>query len=100
MEDNKHWVFVLTNRSIPGIVFLRSSTNPPSSEAQQLSNKSVAGTVYDVRYEVLSQNPDEIIGHVNYMLEKKRLQWESEAYKCTLAEIINLIQMSGVQEAT
>lgn len=85
----KGWVYVISNRAMPGIIKLGYSTKDPALRAQEL-NHTGSPHPYSVEYETLVWDPYSLEQRVHKMLYSK-LEGK-EWFKCTVHEAINAIQ--------
>lgn len=89
----KGWIYVISNRAMPGLVKVGYSTNDPEQRAQEL-NHTGSPHPYRVEYELLIDEPFHVEQRVHKMLSSKREA--KEWFKCTSEEAIAAIkQVAG-----
>lgn len=85
----KGWVYVITNKSMPGLVKIGYSLKDPEARAAELNH---TGTPYPylVDYEVLVENPRDIEQKVHNLLKGKKEG--KEWFRCSPEEAIAAIK--------
>jgi hypothetical protein len=85
----KGWVYVISNRAMPGIIKVGYSTKDPALRAQELSHTG-SPHPYSVQYETLVWDPYSLEQRVHKMLYSK-LEGK-EWFRCTIEEAIAAIR--------
>lgn len=82
------WVYVMTNKSMPGLIKIGYSTKDPTARADELGTGSP--TKYEVVYDVLVENPQAIEQRVHKNLAHKREG--NEWFRCGISEAVSEIR--------
>lgn len=82
------WVYVMTNKSMPGLVKIGYSTKDPKVRAGELGTGSPSE--YEVIYDVLVENPQPIEQRVHKSLAHKREG--NEWFRCGISEAVSAIR--------
>jgi hypothetical protein len=88
-HELKGWVYIITNRAMPGIVKIGYSTKDPKLRAMELEGTGTPHP-YEVEFEVLVYNPSEIERRAHRIL--KHFREGKEWYRCSLDQAITVIQ--------
>jgi T5orf172 domain len=85
----KGWVYVITNKSMPGLVKVGFSLKDPELRAKELNNTG-APHPYDVNYELLIENPYQIEqkSHKALLHKLEAKEW----FRCSPEEAILVIK--------
>ena len=94
----KGWVYVISNKAMPGLVKVGFSMKAPQLRASEL-NHTGAPHAYDVEYECLIDNPRTIeqLTHQHLRPQREGKEW----FRCPAAKAVAAIQIvaGGRQEA-
>ena len=82
------WVYVITNKSMSGLVKIGFSTKDPVARASELS--AGAPYQYEVAYDVLVEDPQAVERSVHKLLAHKRKG--KEWFHCSVYEAVNEIR--------
>jgi hypothetical protein len=82
------WVYVMTNKSMPGLVKIGYSTKDPTARAGKLGSGSPSK--YEVVYDVLVDDPQPIEQRVHKILAHKREG--KEWFRCGISEAVSEIR--------
>lgn len=86
----KGWVYVITNKAMPGLVKIGYSLKDPSLRAAEFNGTGTPHP-YKVEYEALVFNPREIEQRTHIALQSEGLHENKEWFKCSvLTAIANL----------
>jgi len=87
----KGWVYVISNKSIPGSVKIGYSSKDPEARAKELNNTGVPHP-YQVEYEILVENPYQLeqLTHKNMKGKRDNKEW----FRCTAEEAIACIKQT------
>ena len=89
----KGWVYVISNKAMPGLVKVGHSTKDPELRAKELDNTGSPHS-YLVEYWMLIEDPYEIEQKTHRQLSSKREA--KEWFKCTVEEaVIAIKQIAG-----
>jgi hypothetical protein len=91
------YVYVLTNLALPGLVKIGFSTKDPSLRVAELSNTSIP-TPYELRYEVLTDDPYELEQSLHKDLRETGEHAGKEFFKLSVLAAINVVR-SKVQSS-
>jgi hypothetical protein len=83
------WVYIITNKAMPGLVKVGYTMKDPELRAKELYHTG-APHQYNVEYDVLVKNPREIEQQVHRYLNKQKEG--KEWFMCTIAETIDAIK--------
>jgi hypothetical protein len=95
------YVYVLSNKSMPGMLKIGFTTNEVDIRAEQLSRPTGVPTPYDIEYTYSCFNAQRIEHHVHKKLEKKRVKGEKnkkdrkEFFYVDLEEAKKIIEQIG-----
>lgn len=93
MKNVKGWVYVISNKAMPGLVKIGYSTKDPELRAAEL-NHTGSPHPYLVEYDLLIENPYQIEQKTHKHLSSKREA--KEWFRCTPEEAVYAIkQMAG-----
>lgn len=85
----KGWVYVISNKAMPGIVIVGCSPTDPRLQAGELNQKETSPT-YTVEYEILTEDPLGIERRAHRQLF--HLHEGQGRYKCTVEHAIFIVQ--------
>ncbi len=85
----KGWVYVITNKAMPGLVKVGFSTKDPDLRAKELGNTG-APHPYKVQYEVLVEHPYGVEQKAHKILKKNKEG--KEWFRCEVADAIAAIK--------
>jgi hypothetical protein len=88
-NELKGWVYIITNKAMPGIVKIGYSTKDPKLRAMELEGTGTPHP-YEVKFEVLVYNPSEVERRAHRIL--KSFREGKEWYRCSLDQAITVIQ--------
>ncbi len=90
--EPRGWVYVMTNKAMPGIVKIGFSTEDPKRRALRLSGTGVPHA-YHVKYELVVKYPQRIEqkAHARLFHRKEGKEW----FRCTIEEAIREIQIAA-----
>ena len=83
------WVYIITNKSMPGLVKVGYSTKDPLLRAEEL-NHTGSPHPYEVVYDVLVMDPHQIEQQVHKLLGEKNEG--KEWFNCLISEAITAIR--------
>ena len=87
------WVYIITNKSMPGLVKVGYSTKDPHLRAEEL-NHTGSPHPYETVYDVLVMSPHQIEQQVHKLLGEKNEG--KEWFKCSISEAVKAIkEISG-----
>ncbi len=92
----KGWVYVISNKSMPGLLKIGYSSKDPELRAAELKHTGVPHP-YIVEYDMLIENPYEIEQESHKLLLANREG--KEFFRCTLEEAIVAIRRAGGRSA-
>lgn len=84
------WVYIITNKAMPGLIKVGYSTKDPQLRAGEL-NHTGSPHPYSVEYDVLVTNPKDIESKTHSSLSKKREG--KEWFRCSVEEAIETIRV-------
>lgn len=84
------WVYVITNKAMPGLIKVGYSTKDPHLRAGEL-NHTGSPHPYSVEYDVLVRNPKDIESKIHSSLSNKREG--KEWFRCSAIEAIETIRL-------
>jgi len=85
----KGWLYVMTNKSMPGLVKVGFSTKDPERRTAELKHPGIPHP-YVVVYDVLVENPREVEGIVHSKL--KNCRENKEWFRCSVEEAVDVIR--------
>lgn len=85
------YVYVLTNRAMPGLMKVGFTTSPPKFRAQQLSHTG-SPHPYEVEYEVYVEHPEHVEKATHEYLKRKGLHEGKEWFRCTLEDAVRAVK--------
>jgi hypothetical protein len=91
-SEIKGWVYIITNKAMPGIIKIGYSTKDPKLRAMELAGTG-APHPYEVKFEVLVYNPSEVERRAHRIL--KSFREGKEWYRCSLDQAIIAIQKAA-----
>jgi len=86
----KGWVYVITNKAMPGLAKIGFSTKDPELRADDLLRHTGIPHPYEVDYEVLIKEPYQLEQQVHEFLSSKREG--GEWFRCNVEEAISAIR--------
>lgn len=86
------WVYIFTNKAMPGLIKIGFTLKDPDSRAKELDHTGVPHS-YTVEYEVLTHNPRDIEQQVHRMLSEyhDRKEW----FRCDIFRGVSAIQSAA-----
>jgi hypothetical protein len=82
------WVYVITNKSMPGLIKIGFSTKDPLARAEELGTGSPHP--YQVEYDILVDDPQSIEQRLHQIFSHKREG--KEWFRCSISEAVNKIR--------
>jgi hypothetical protein len=83
------WVYVITNKTMPGLVKVGHTLKDPDLRAGELSHTGSAGP-YDVEYEVMVRDPRNIEQRAHLAL--RGVLADKEWFRCTVGHAVEVIR--------
>jgi hypothetical protein len=88
------WVYVISNKSMPGLAKIGYSSKDPHGRAQELDNTGCP-LPYVVEYDVLVESPREVEQQAHQQLSEKREG--KEWFRCSLEEAIATVDAIAIR---
>lgn len=85
------WVYVITNKSLPGLVKIGFSSKDPSLRARQFDEAALPHP-YEVVYDILVANPFQMEQTIHRYLKSAGLHEKKEWFRCSESEAIDVIR--------
>ena len=92
MAAIRGWVYIITNKAMPGLVKVGFSTKDPVLRASEL-NHTGAPHPFEVAYDILVEEPRDVEQKVHDALREKREG--KEWFRCSVEEAISAIGSVG-----
>jgi len=92
MAEAEGWVYVLTNKAMPGLVKIGFSMKDPSIRAEDLSKETGIPMPFVVAYKALVVSPREVEQAVHLDLESDRVNNQREFFRCDPFDAIDCIR--------
>jgi hypothetical protein len=87
--DKRGWVYIITNKSMPGLLKVGYSSKDPIIRAKELAQTGLAHP-YIVQYDVLIKGPRDIEQQVHKVLHARREG--KEWFRCSINEAVKVIR--------
>lgn len=87
----KGWIYVITNKAMPGLVKIGSSNKDPNFRAEELKHTG-SPHPYIVEYEMLTEEPFQIEQKLHKILSSRHRHEGKEWFRCSVEEAVLAIQ--------
>lgn len=92
------YVYILTNKSMPGLIKIGSTKRSPEQRRRELSQPTGIPTDFEIAYEIFSCNIKELERKIHLELENFRLNSNREFFKAELNDAIALIRLKAEEQ--
>lgn len=92
------YVYILTNKSMPGLIKIGSTKRSPEQRRRELSKPTGIPTDFEIAYEIFSCNMKELERLIHLELENVRLNSNREFFRTELNEAIALIRHKAEEQ--
>lgn len=93
--DGDSWVYVLTNKSMPNLLKIGSTTKEPDERAKQVSRGTGVPTNFMVEYAFKCFNAESLEREIHKYLKPHRVSNDREFFQITLDEVEKTIELLG-----
>ena len=93
--EGDSWVYVLTNKTMPGLVKIGYTNRNPNKRAKQISRSTGVPIEFDVEFAFKCFNGELLEGELHRFLSPYRLNSDREFFQMEVDEAIHAVKMIG-----
>lgn len=86
------WVYILSNRTMPGLLKVGYTENDPISRAKEISDSTGVPVPYEVEYQIYATHPYQLEQTAHKNLDNFRVNKKREFFKCSYEDAVKAIR--------
>ena len=86
------WVYIFSNRTMPGLLKVGYTENDPISRAKEISDSTGVPVPYEVEYQIYATHPYQLEQAAHKNLDNFRVNKKREFFKCSYEDAVKAIR--------